>query len=1724
MRCHFNPNPNANNSLFFKTQNLSQMSLILTPQKVFDHFVWGKKLQQRLKRSALLLTGALLPALSIAQTTDVIDSLLSSPSQQFSLMTQSVDMQSATTGLMLDQAMPFEVIANYDGQALTADNMATTFNFCKMYAMLSSMSINTNQSLPHPSAYTSAIEAVPKSEIHLGVLHYNYNQFRDDALTLNLLSTDGAQFFDVPNRPFDPIISNEVFLAAPSRQRSNSLATTFKLPSNLYFTNSNKVVSSVLVDFGNGQGTRQVSVDQAIPVNYTSFGTKEVIVTINFTDLTSLTAHCKFQIVDTGIPKYNFTPDLELSLTADKGFSTPDGPFETGSATISVFYACGHENIQKPLIWVEGFNPTVDDLPIDYGHGMMKAILGTGNFGGTSIRDLCDQQGYDLIYVDFEDGGDWIQKNAFVVQKVIKWANQQKAQNGSNEQNLVIGESMGGVVARYALRDMELEGVNHDTKTYMSLDSPHQGANVPLSAQYAAKHIPYINIAGVPLYIFLPSLEFVEMPDEILITPTGADAEIIISEVFDLTLNIPGTIDLPGLDFPEFPDIRAGEKILNTPAARQMLIYRAPNDFSNQTGTDLKQDNHIDFYAEYQAMGLPANCEVYMLTNGSAEGVSGGQEFGPHAELIKFDFSNSDFDDFLVENTGVGWLRFFTGGSIKFNLNALPNYSGVKERIYKGHFGARVLTVVFLSFTHKVVKVKEVYPYDSSPGGVYPLTNIIQHNLATTPILNTAITNNNIAINASGFNFIPTFSGLDLPASYATNPYADLTNLALMNALSPAKRVVLFNGVNSTQGIWFNPLNLNNQFHVSFYDDASQWFNLHLIGNNDINSSATWSSGSYNFGEGNFGPTHNYTNTDFKRTVSHIDNLDHITGNGQVYVNMSNKIGDIGVGLGTYTVLGTVSNPTNFIVSIKPECNQSTKTLLVNNGGLLYIGYGEHHTGEVHLQPGTTLRIGNGGQLYIKPNSKLVVHRGAKLILEHGSFVLNEGSIELQGIYEPGAESWYSGVLEYHDGADIKMEHVNGQIHFKGGDLLVKTGATFSFRHNTGPSGHLRFSIWGKHIFGEANSRIRLKGDGPSDVIVIIEKSSDMWCNSVPMYMKIDNGKVVFDQNARLVSTVPFYSNKVNFEGLTLNRGLALLRTSTIIQANLDEVPIEGLFFYGPTGSLRLYNSTVNNSINDKAIEIKGGFYSISNCVLNANHLYIIKSQNLTATSKLTNSTLNSNHDNGPVTTGVWDNSDAQVTVSTSTMNGNYMCAVKHGGTLRLSCNTFNDFVYAGVGAMLYNNLNMSSGTYGGYNEFRKGNSSAYNVFLRGARELNIHEGYNEFDPLNVNLIPTIYGAMRPLLPMSTISGQANEWNPAMTSPPASFTDIVNELLPGPPPINVDPSAQANGSCGEHYPAGGIGIGGLIGVGLPATRFSFSFGFVGIVDALKSASSYMEELDPQGNNAIAIDMFHEILTYQYGSRQTQVEPALDVAQEYLSQVIRHEFELGNITVDDNTQAFHPSVQLYVEALNMRSGRSVSASNYQRMFSLEMRKAHLFHLLSNRQLAIQLLENAESCGVEAQEHFHINHWKKMLATEQAKIDFGYEAEFIDTTWVDTTGYRVPQPQQSFGDFNSFIQSPQNVNINSCSNNKLLSENANSNLNVNVYPNPAQDHVVIDYTLEGSEQSVFELKNILGQTVQTIKLQEGSHRVPLDISTLSNGPYFYSCTVNGSRVSSGKLVVQ
>jgi hypothetical protein len=217
------------------------------------------------------------------------------------------------------------------------------------------------------------------------------------------------------------------------------------------------------------------------------------------------------------------------------------------------------QTLRKPLIVAEGIDPSsvlsfIPNYSFDY---FVYKLLDVPLNGSTFWSALIGE--YDIVFLDYTNGVDDIFRNARLLEQVIEWANAQKANVPDAQPNVVLGVSMGGLVSRVALRRMEVEGKSHDTRLYISLDSPHKGANVPPAYQALA-------------WTINSYLSFVD----------------------------------PSLSH-----------FLFAPATKQMLKYYP--DPANKTFTS---SHHNAFMAQYDALGFPTTTRNVAIANGSNAGTS----------------------------------------------------------------------------------------------------------------------------------------------------------------------------------------------------------------------------------------------------------------------------------------------------------------------------------------------------------------------------------------------------------------------------------------------------------------------------------------------------------------------------------------------------------------------------------------------------------------------------------------------------------------------------------------------------------------------------------------------------------------------------------------------------------------------------------------------------------------------------------------------------------------------------------------------------------------------------------------------------------------------------------------------------------------------------------------------------------------------------------------------
>ena len=257
-----------------------------------------------------------------------------------------------------------------------------------------------------------------------------------------------------------------------------------------------------------------------------------------------------------------------------------------------IYYNDENEIVDKPLYIIDGYDPNdvrkIDELDYELYTSEDESIKELMKYGNNiNLIDSLNHKGFDVIVVNhpvydrgsktIDGGSDYIERNAYTFISLIRHI---KSIQQGNEEAVVIGPSMGGLISRYALAYMEkkhretgLEKWSHNTRLWVSFDSPHQGANIPIGVQ-----------KGIQYFADKFSNE-------------GAQA---------------------------FLDTQ-----LDKPATKQMLVNHYTNDSKLPKGAPNFRNR---FQTALDALGMPQNLRKIALLNGSLMGALNGVS---EAEYLK---------------------------------------------------------------------------------------------------------------------------------------------------------------------------------------------------------------------------------------------------------------------------------------------------------------------------------------------------------------------------------------------------------------------------------------------------------------------------------------------------------------------------------------------------------------------------------------------------------------------------------------------------------------------------------------------------------------------------------------------------------------------------------------------------------------------------------------------------------------------------------------------------------------------------------------------------------------------------------------------------------------------------------------------------------------------------------------------------------------------------------
>ena len=294
-----------------------------------------------------------------------------------------------------------------------------------------------------------------------------------------------------------------------------------------------------------------------------------------------------------------------------------------GEGDVAIFLGNGNGTLTEPVIVVDGFDPG-DERPIEELYDLANQ---------QNMLDSLRMLGMDPVLLNSHGGADYIERNGLLLVKLIDTVNyimQQFNTYKPANQIVVIGPSMAGLITRYALTYMERNGIPHNVRNWISFDSPQLGANIPLGVQHWVRFFA---------------------------------------------------------DVAESEDAEESKVKLETPAARQMLLYH----FSATNGTTAGADAlRAPFVAELDSLGFPMKTRKVAIIDGSGYGIT--QPYNPGDQVIYYYYRS-----FEVDLDGNVW--------------AVPNNN--YQQIFEGLYDSALP----FDETHEHIYVDNTLPYDDAPGG-----------------------------------------------------------------------------------------------------------------------------------------------------------------------------------------------------------------------------------------------------------------------------------------------------------------------------------------------------------------------------------------------------------------------------------------------------------------------------------------------------------------------------------------------------------------------------------------------------------------------------------------------------------------------------------------------------------------------------------------------------------------------------------------------------------------------------------------------------------------------------------------------------------------------------------------------------------------------------------------------------------------------------------------------
>ncbi|RZK38511.1 MAG: hypothetical protein EOO61_07895, partial [Hymenobacter sp.] len=447
--------------------------------------------------------------------------------------------------------------------------------------------------------------------IPLGIMDMQYQRINPDAMQNGELFMQKGRLYDNVARKTSPFITSRLQIATLLEEKLKPGPQVVKLCPELFLSNAGSKIASVNLSFDENVGNYTLQAGDSVTINFPENTVINLNTTVVLEDGNEFKSKSVVEVEQASAKRSMYVPKLPAgpcrkdTVTADIAFEGYDelNPLR-GQVELNYYYRAGandatdcHKKLARPIIVLDGFDPTDKrDANFIYGYNFHYF-----NQAGkeSNFADELRMQGYDVVIMNMpryqvgtrnielptgetlqignlmRAGGDYVERNAMALVKVLQNMKAELRAQGSNEQVVIVGPSMGGLISRYALSYMEKHNMDHNCRLWFSWDATHLGSVLPIGEQYFIKSMANLGLKGAK---------------------DGITQQ------------------------------------LNTPASKQELNHHHLAEAIDPEGAPGFKDR---FYAEMKNMGFPEKCRKIAMISGTINGTN--QPAGKAGETA-FDF------------------------------------------------------------------------------------------------------------------------------------------------------------------------------------------------------------------------------------------------------------------------------------------------------------------------------------------------------------------------------------------------------------------------------------------------------------------------------------------------------------------------------------------------------------------------------------------------------------------------------------------------------------------------------------------------------------------------------------------------------------------------------------------------------------------------------------------------------------------------------------------------------------------------------------------------------------------------------------------------------------------------------------------------------------------------------------------------------------------------------